>query len=266
MFCNFTFSVKTLLIKFSTVKCSLSIMLALLLQLVTNAQHVDTILIVPGSDLLQTTLLQNNQQKYDFISFKSGVETIVGGLEENLHVIISGKDKQLLRVCNITFGTNKILDSGLCLLRGLKPIYHRSKQANKKLLFNFDKTIVSGIVSDADKKQVAVQDTSAYPLFDSYSEDLIARTIPLKRGFTFKFMEFIYERGGAVWSTGEVTDTSHLQRGITSVSHIWKVIFYEKTKQGTTTRTTTYIINDKDRSIVSREYITANGRVLMRKK
>src|SRR5689334_18553961 len=96
-------------------------LLLLTLGIQAFGQKRDTVLITAGSKALQTQLLANYNSSYDFFSVKDGVETLIGGLDDSFQVF-SGK-KQALRVCKIKFGPNSILDSGLCELRGLAPIY-----------------------------------------------------------------------------------------------------------------------------------------------
>lgn len=229
-------------------------------------QHNDTVLILPGSKFLQSDQLKDYTMKYDFVSYKAGVETVVGGLEDNFKIVTGNKEKQALRVCNISFGPNKILDSGLCFLQGLKPIYHRSAQTKKKMLLNFNNEIVNGVITalDSSNKMELVSYTAPVSLFDSYYEDIIAKTLPFKQGLVFKFPEYIYERGGTVWSWGEIAGNEKMPVSNASPGEVWKIIFYEKSKEGNTVRTTTYLVDVADRSIVSREYMTATGRIVMR--
>jgi hypothetical protein len=77
--------------------------------------------------------MKSYKLKYDFISYKEGIEKKIGGLEEEFIVTQESHQKLGLRICNITFGANTILDSGLCSLKGLKPIYHRSIQTKKRI-------------------------------------------------------------------------------------------------------------------------------------
>jgi len=244
-------------------KHTLVIFLFVLLHSGSYSQSGDTVFIVPGDNFLQSAQLTDYKIKYDFILFKNGTETKVGGLEDNFQIITRGKEKLGLRICHIRFGANSILDSGLCILKGLAPIYHRSIQTNKILSLNFNSESVNGYIisiTDTINKKEAIQYKTSTPLFDSYYEDMIAKTIQFKKGLTFKFAEYIYERGGIVWSSGEVVNKEKKTNG----DWVWKVVFYEKNSEGKTQRTTTYLIKELDREIISREYKTETSRILMR--
>jgi hypothetical protein len=260
---------KLLILNCIQMKLNFSICLFLLIHSFADGQTKDTILIIPGHKLLQSNSLTDYHAKYDFISYKEGVEKIVGGIEDNFKIITNGKEKQGLRICNITFGTNTILDSGLCVLKGLKPIYHRSVQTKKRLNLIFNGESIKGTVttiSETINKIDTINYKASTPLFDSYYEDIIAKTIKLKKGLLFKFPEYIYERGGIVWSDGEVVakDTSHSKND--DIYHIWKIIFHEKNNEGKVVRTTIYRINEIDRKIITREYQTLGNRVLMKQR
>ncbi len=231
------------------------------------SQVRDTILLVPEGKFLQTDHLTDYNGKYDFIRIKDGTETIIGGLEDNFFISGKGKEKQGLRICNIIFGTNSILDSGLCNLSGLKPIYHKSIQTTKTLNLNFSDKKISGEIQlkDSSKKEI-INFATSVSLFDSYYEDIIAKSLKLRKGIFFKFPEYIYERGGIVWSLGEIlgNENKFTESGFKVVE--WTIKFYETNNKSEIVRTTIYKINEKNREILLREYITSNGRVLMRKK
>ena len=208
--------------------------------------QTDTLLLRPGSKQLSTKHFRNYTAEYDFFIYKNGVEQKVGGLKESFSI----SNAMGLRVANISFGNNKILDSGLLELKTLTPLYHRSLQTNKRMSFDFDGTVINGAVTRGDSVQ-PVHFENSTPLFDSYFEDLLVTAIPLKKGLHFKFPEFIYERGGLVWSTGQVLGSG-------------TVVFFEKDNSGNTVRTTTYKM-DAHRRIISREYKTATSTMIMRR-
>ncbi len=134
------------------------------------------------------------------------------------------------------------------------------------MLLNFNNEIVNGVVTtlDSSNKSELVSYTAPVALFDSYYEDIIAKTLPFKQGVFFKFPEYIYERGGTVWSSGEIAGTEKMPVSNRRDKELWKIIFYEKNKEGNTVRTTTYLIDATDRSIFSREYSTPRSRMTMR--
>ncbi|MGC4023204.1 MAG: hypothetical protein QM734_15305 [Cyclobacteriaceae bacterium] len=169
------------------------------------AQKKDTILLLPGSKDLQTDRLNNYTSSYNLYSVKDGEEKLVGSLDDYLSM--NTKTGEALRICKIQFGPNSILDSGLCKLKGLVPIFHRSVQTKKTLNLAFVKNKVTGEIifkNETGPKSEKIDHESPSPLFDSYYEDIIAKTINLKLGAVFKFGEYIYEKGGTVWSCGEV--------------------------------------------------------------
>ncbi len=223
--------------------------------------------IVPGSNFLRGYKIKDYKIKYDFISYKDGIEKKVGQLEDQFIVMTNSHGKLGLRVCNITFGSNKILDSGLCFLKGLKPIYHRSIQTKKKMTLDFNNEFVNGKIlfstakGDSSEK---IKYSSNTILFDSYYEDIIAKSIRFKKGLVFKFPEYIYERGGLVWSTGQVLDKLKIPNKNGEIDLAWKVQFFEMDFDGKIIRTTTYIIKENNREIISREYKTKNSLIVMR--
>jgi len=249
-------------------KSIMSFLLAMV-ALVTGikAQQKDTLLIIPGSPNLQTDRLVNYSRTYDFFSVKDGIETKVGGLHDTFTINKNDKHVQGLRVCQISFGTNQILDSGLCQLNGLKPIYHRSIQTKKVMNLVFTKGAVQGSVSKNDQPNAEMINYAVeVPLFDSYYEDIIAKSINIKNGLVFKFPEYIYERGGTVWSLGQITGNEKLKDQSGNSITVRTVKFYELDNEKKIVRTTIYKIGERDRDILSREYVTGTGRIVMRKK
>ncbi len=123
--------------------------------------------------------------------------------------------------------------------------------------FDFTDALVSGSITykdSANQRMEPVRHTTTGPLFDSYYEDIIARRLAFKKGLAFKFSEYIYERGGQVWATGEVVGLQLKQEGKGRSVKAWEIRFYEKNPTGSTVRETTYLIDARDRHIISREY------------
>lgn len=223
------------------------------------SQKKDTVLIRPGSSDLKSTRLQNYTSSYDMFSYKDGEEKLVGSLED--HFSINKKAKQGLRVCKITFGANNILDSGLCILKGLTPIYHRSMQTKKNIDLRFNKEQVSGKIiskTDADPKVEVIDHKTPSPLFDSFYEDIIAKSVDLKNGVLFRFPEYIYERGGTVWSLGEISKSDNAAERV--------IKFYELNPKKEIVRTTTYVVNESTHEILRREYLIGSNKIVMRKR
>ena len=223
------------------------------------SQKKDTVLILPGSNALQSNRLHDYITSYDMVSYKDGEEKLVGSLED--HFSINGKTKQALRVCKITFGANNILDSGLCILQGLSPIYHRSIQTKKTLDLRFSKEKVSGKIiakTDTDPKVETIDLKTPSPLFDSYYEDIIAKTVNLEKGVFFRFPEYIYERGGTVWSLGEILKNDNASERL--------IRFYELNPKREVVRTTTYIVSESTHEILRREYLIGSNKIVMKKR
>jgi len=231
----------------------------LLLAFHSFAQKKDTILITAGSNRLQSHLLKNYTSSYDFFSVRDGIEKRVGEIAVNFQVF--PEKNQALLVCNIKFGENVILDSGLCTLKGLSPIYHRSHQTRKSMILDFAGGNVNGKVimkNDTESKTENVNYQPSAPLFDSFYEDIIAKTLDPKTTGLFRFPEYIYERGGTVWSAGEVLKGEKPSETI--------VKFYELDSKKEITRTTTYVIDINTREILKREYAMGSNKVVMKKK
>jgi hypothetical protein len=244
---------------------SVSIVIILLV-LEAKGQRKDTLIITPGANHLQTYKLINYSSKYDFFSIKDSIETKIGYLEDNFSINKKPKNVEGLRVCKISFGVNQILDSGLCRLKDLSPIYHRSIQTKKILNLVFAKTVVQGYISKNDgSNNELINYPVEIPLFDSFYEDIIAKSVNLENGYIFKFPEYIYERGGTVWSLGQVMGNEKMKDHLVNLITIWTVQFYEFDNEKRITRTTIFKINESDRGILSREYISGNNRIVMRK-
>jgi hypothetical protein len=230
-------------------------------------QAGDTVLLLPGNKLLEPGTLKSYTKKYDFLSYKDSIGTKIGEMEDIFLVLSSDSGKLGLRIGKLKFGANAILDSGLCFLQGLKPIYHHSHQTKKQMLLSFDKKLVSGNITsfNADgNKEEAVHYNASNPLFDSYYEDIIAMTIQCKKGLLFKFPEYIYERGGLVWSTGEIVGEDKVDDKMKNTVPVWKIVFHEINKEGKSIRTTTYLVIKNTTEIFSREYRTETSRIVMR--
>lgn len=223
------------------------------------AQKKDTVLITAGSNRLQSHVLKDYDASYDFFRIKDGVETRVGDIA--IHFQVFPQKNQALLVAKIKFGENSILDSGLCQLKGLSPIYHRSHQTRKTMMLDFKDSNVAGKVilkTDTENKIDNVNYQPSAPLFDSFYEDIIAKTLDPKTNGLFKFPEFIYERGGTVWSVGEVLKAERSSESI--------VKFYELNSKKEVERTTTYVIDIASREILQREYALGSTKIVMKKK
>lgn len=236
---------------------------------ISFSQNKDTVVITPGHNFLVYDKIKSYKLKYDFISYKEGVEKKVGGLEDEFIVMGDSPKKSGLRICNITFGANTILDSGLCYLKGLKPVYHRSIQTKKRITLDFNNEFVNGNITffneRGDSSEI-INYTSKTALFDSYYEDLIAKTMRFNKGLLFKFPEYIYERGGLIWSTGQVAGKLKISNKNGSSDLAWKILFFENDPNGEIVRTTTYIIKEYNREIISREYKTKTSLILMKQR
>lgn len=233
-----------------------------------EAQGKDTLLLLPGDKKILTRSISGYTGHYDIFRVKGDTETVFGSLDDNFTVLpVSSGNQNGLRVCRIQFGVNSILDSGLCNLQGLAPIHHRSVQTAKTLNLNFRADSITGDIFFPDSnKTINIHYKSPQPLFDSYYEDIIAKTVQLKKELVFKFPEYIYERGGIVWSVGTVLGIDSAALKGKNAPVVWTVLFQELNNINETVRTTTYKIEGKTGEILSREYLTKNGRILMRKR
>ena len=237
------------------------------LYLFTFSQNKDTILITPGHPILKANKLKNYTSAYELIRIKDGQEQKMGSLEEEFKIINSNQGLESIRVCKISFGQNTILDSGLCKLESLQPIYHRSLQTHKKMMFDFTNSNIKGFVINLDSTHHnidSIDNKFSQPLFDSYYEDILAKSFQYKTGLLFKFPEFIYERGGEVWSSGKIIGSEILIDKKGNQLKAWRVKFFELNPKGEVVRETTYLISDKDRSILSREYKIGSNIILLR--
>jgi hypothetical protein len=227
------------------------------------SQSKDTLTLSPvGISALETAHLHSYSEKYDFYSVRTdGTEALIGGLEDVFVITGDAGKKKALRIARISIGSNFILDSGLCELNGLRPVYHKSSQTKKKMSFDFVGEHVTGSILYSEVRQNEQIDyESKVPLFDSYYEDIIAKCLPFKAGLVVKFPEYIYERGGTVWSTGEVVGMEEEAGNV----QLWTIKFYELDSNKGVIRTTTYKIQETGRRIISREYLTKGGRMIMR--
>lgn len=251
----------------STLHSMKLIHLLIFLPMAALGQRKDTVTITPGQKFLVTDKLSDYKASYELFSLRDGTEKKVGELEDSFQVISEKGDKQGLRICKITFGSNIILDSGLCLLTGLKPVYHRSRQTVKRMVMDFNDNRIGGEViyhTNRGDSSVSINHVSNVVLFDSYYEDMIARTMRFEKGILFKFGEYIYERGGLVRCTGEVVEKTKVTVRPGVMVDAWKILFFEHDPQGAIIRTTTFLVSEQSREIVLREYKTKNGIMTMR--
>lgn len=236
------------------------VVLSILIHSVATSQVNDTIIITPGHAILKTNLLKSYKARFEITRLKDGNKQKVGSIDDEF-IIDNKYQGTALRVCNIVWGQNVILDSGLSSLKTLEPIYHRSHQTNKFMSFDFKGQEVKGFILNFDSSKQhheAVNYKPNYPLFDSYYEDILARSLEFKKGIVFKFPEYIYERGGLVWSSGEIVGRQSIQLEKQGRINVWKIKFFENNSKGEITRTTTYLINENNRTIISREYKMGN--------
>jgi hypothetical protein len=56
----------------------------LLVHYISFCQNKDTVAIIPGQNILMSDKMKSYKLKYDFISYKEGIEKIIGGLKTNL--------------------------------------------------------------------------------------------------------------------------------------------------------------------------------------
>jgi hypothetical protein len=196
----------------------------------------DTTIIVPDGKWVKGERLQPYHQLLISYNTTNGQEVKTGSINDTYQFIKINKKKYGLRVAKIILPGREILDSGLVELSTLKPIYHHSHQTTKTMLFQFEDVRAYGIVQTAQQTDT-VQMNFSHPLFDSYYETLIARTIELKDGFLFKYPDFIYEEGGLVWQSGKIEKTNSSPFG----KDIW-IISYVDSKSG---RKTSYWIDNK---------------------
>jgi hypothetical protein len=230
------------------------------------SQEKDTVLLTPGHSLLKGHRLKTGRSSFTFLLTKDGQQQKVGGLQEDLQVVSVDHVQSYLRICQISFGANKILDSGLAAVGSLLPVYHRSFQTKKVMRFDFSPGMVAGTITNLDstgERIEPVRHPVTLALFDSYYEDIIARCLSFKKGLVFKFPEYIYERGGEVWSTGEIIGPQKKQDGKGRAVDAWEIRFYEHDGKGAIVRQTTYFISAKDRNILSREYKMGSTILLM---
>jgi hypothetical protein len=121
--------------------------------------------------------------------------------------------------------------------------------------FHFQNNHITGsVITGSDTQTVNMQ--CPYPLFDSYYEQLIARTIDLKDGLLFKYADFIYEEGGLVWQSCKIEKTDSSPFG----KNTWKIT-YTDSKSG---RQTTYWI-DMNRKFLQVQYMVSNGNIFIQR-
>jgi hypothetical protein len=204
----------------------------------------DTTIILPDGKFVKGDRLQPYHMFLTSYSLTNDKELKTGSVDDTYQVIEINNKKYGLRVAKIILPGREILDSGLVNLSTLKPVFHRSHQTTKTMLLNFDGEKVTGTIETTQQKDT-VNAAYSHPLFDSYYETLIARTIELKAGFIFKYPDYIYEEGGLVWQSGKVEKIGDSPFG----KNIW-TITYTDSHSG---RKTTYWV-DKERKLIRLQY------------
>lgn len=205
--------------------------------------YQDTTIILPNGKWIKGEKLQPYHQSLNTFSVNNGQEVKTGSVDDTFSVITINKKKYALRIAKIVLPGREILDSGLVDLNTFKPVYHHSHQTTKTMLLQFGDQQVGGTVQTTERTDTISMHFD-YPLFDSYYETLIARTIELRDGFLFKYPDFIYEEGGLVWQSGKVERST-----ASSGKEIW-IISYVDSKSG---RRTTYWIDNK-RNLIQLQY------------
>jgi len=196
----------------------------------------DTTIIIPDGKSVKGNKLEPYHQSMVSYSVTNGQEVKTGSVDDTYQFIKINKKKYALRIAKIILPGREILDSGLVDITTLKPIYHHSHQTTKTLLVQFENKRAWGTIQTAQQTDTINMNFS-YPIFDSYYETIIARTIKLKDGFLFKYPDFIYEEGGLVWQSGKIEKLNSSPFG----KNIW-VISYVDSKTG---RKTNYWIDNK---------------------
>ena len=196
----------------------------------------DTVTIIPDGKFIKGERIQPYHMYLTSYSVTNDQEVKTGSIDDTYQFIKVNKKKYGLRVAKIILPGREILDSGLVDISTFKPIYHHSHQTTKTMLFQFEDGRAYGIVKTVQQTDT-VGMNFPYPIFDSYYETLIARTIELKDGFLFKYPDFIYEEGGMVWQSGKIEKVNSSPFG----SDIW-IISYVDSKSG---RKTNYWIDNK---------------------
>jgi len=204
----------------------------------------DTTIIIPDGRFVKGKKLRPYHMYLTSYSVTNGQEVKTGSIDDTYKIIKINNKKYGLRTAKIILPGREILDSGLVDITTLKPVYHHSHQTTKTLLLQFEEKKVRGTVATGQQTDT-VNMEYPHPLFDSYYETLIARTIELKDGFLFKYPDFIYEEGGLVWQSGKVERTNNSAFG----KDIW-AISYVDSKSG---RKTTYCL-DKNRNLKQVQY------------
>jgi len=225
-------------------------LIVLILKISLPAIAQDTTLIITNGKTVQGNFIQPYHKQFNLFKIKDGVEEKTGTLIDEYKVLKESGVQFGLRLVHIKLASFEILDSGCVNAKTLQPIYHRSHQTNKTIALDFKNNGVFGkVTSGANRDTINL--TYDAPFFDSYFENFIAAGVPLKKDFTFKFAEFIDNKTGLVWSSGQVSDyfSNKLK------SKIWVVKLYEN-KRG---RVTTFWVDSK-RQILQWEY-NFNGNI-----
>lgn len=201
-----------------------------------SSNQQDTTIIVPDGKWVKGNRLQPYHQSLISYSITNGQEVKTGSVDDTYQFIKINGRQYGLRVAKIILPGREILDSGLVEKTTFRPIYHHSHQTTKTMLLQFEGTRAYGTIEASGQTDTVSMDFP-FPIFDSYYETLIARTIELKDGFLFKYPDFIYEEGGLVWQSGKIEKANSSPFG----KDIW-IISYTDSKTG---RKTSYWIDNK---------------------
>jgi len=233
-------------------RTSVNIILILLASLSNNScfafsnfiTEQDTTIIIPDGRFVKGNRIQPYHMYLTSYSVTNNEEVKTGSIDDTYRVIEINKKKYGLRIAKIILPGREILDSGLVDISTLKPVYHHSHQTTKTMLLDFDDKKITGTI-EMNQQKDSINAEYSHPLFDSYYETLIARTIELKDGFIFKYPDYIYEEGGLVWQSGKVEKNSNSPFG----KDIWTITYQDS---GTGRKTTYWI--DKKRNLIRLQY------------
>lgn len=114
-------------------------------------------------------------------------------------------------------------DTLVVLQKTLAPLHHRSQNARRALVLDFDGARVTGSLTPAGGAAQPVQATLDGAVFDANALELVLRALPLREGYAVNIPAYLHEAGGKVWVKARVTGSEHVDAGGGAHAEAWVV-------------------------------------------
>lgn len=138
----------------------------------------------PAGAPLELAFLEPYRQSYTIYLSDSAERRRVGSLEDEVRLVERSGQPVYERVQRTETPGGVRVDSVRALARSLSPLYHSSRDPRRTMEVTFEGGRVTGTLTAVGAAAIPVDDVLERPAFDSNWIDVIARTLPLERGYS----------------------------------------------------------------------------------